>query len=205
MQEQEPKTGQSFSCSIFSVSYLKPAQFLLGVEGTGNRFLAWAWSRSRHKQWPEATIYVHATTKCPSAPWCWSRSCTSYHSGLDTAWCRPDHLPSHCETASIHAYKFHITLHIWLVEVHIDHNELTMCCYVPVYRHVVLGMVGDIDDYSISFSGVDGRPREHTVHCNDWLRVAESTHILHYNLSHGERWSILMQISIYVPYNYTVF
>lgn len=48
--------------------------------------------------------------------------------------------------------------------------------------HVILSMVGDSDDNSITFSCIHRWPRIHPVHRHNWFGMAQPANILHHHL-----------------------
>lgn len=51
-----------------------------------------------------------------------------------------------------------------------------------MYGYVILHMVCNVDDDSVSFTGIDGRPREPPINCDNGLSMAQSAQVLKYNL-----------------------
>lgn len=51
--------------------------------------------------------------------------------------------------------------------------------YSPMNGHIILCVVGHINQNSISFSGINCRSREHPIHCDNWLGVTQPAYILH--------------------------
>lgn len=53
------------------------------------------------------------------------------------------------------------------------HNkEKVIILGLPVNWQIIFDMVGDIDLYSISFSNINGWPREPPIYCYNWFCMA---------------------------------
>ena len=70
-----------------------------------------------------------------------------------------------------------------------------LCIYIhiPVYRDVVFSLVLDVDDEGVAVLGLEGRPREHPVHGDDIVGLAQPLHWRFLNL--------LKFVSIHITHN----